>query len=82
MVDSLYVWVGDASGLTTTVATSSFGGGGSINTGSFATTGSNVFIGNQTITGSATGVTVTPSSTHAKDNFGFISTDTLLIAAY
>lgn len=27
-------------------------GGGSINTGSFATTGSNIFIGNQTITGS------------------------------
>jgi hypothetical protein len=47
-----YVWVGDSSGRTTTVATSSFGGGGTIPTGSFATTGSNTFIGNQTITGS------------------------------
>ena len=47
-----YVWVGDANGRTTTVATSSFGGGGTINTGSFAITGSNTFRGNQTITGS------------------------------
>jgi hypothetical protein len=47
-----YVWVGDSTGKTVTVATSSFGGGGTINTGSFATTGSNNFIGNQTITGS------------------------------
>ena len=108
-----YVWVGNASGITTTVSTSSFGGGGgtipagtisgsaqitalgfvsssvtasslitasfdngtrnltftkgdattfavnipdvsgsTINTASFATTGSNLFIGNQTITGS------------------------------
>ena len=47
-----YVWVGDSTGRTVTVATSSFGGGASINTGSFATTGSNVFVGNQTITGS------------------------------
>jgi hypothetical protein len=46
-----YVWVGDSSGRTTTVATSSFGGGGTINTGSFATTGSNAFIGNQTVVG-------------------------------
>jgi hypothetical protein len=45
-----YVWVGNASGLTTTVSTSSFGS--TINTGSFATTGSNSFNGNQTITGS------------------------------
>ena len=30
----------------------SWGGGGTINTGSFATTGSNRFVGNQTITGS------------------------------
>ena len=44
-----YVWVGNASGRTTTVATSSFGGGGTINTGSFATTGSNTFVGDQTI---------------------------------
>jgi hypothetical protein len=35
-----YVWVGNASGISTTVATSSFGGGTSINTGSFLTTGS------------------------------------------
>ena len=46
-----YVWVGDSTGKTTTVATSSFAGG-TINTGSFATTGSNNFVGNQTITGS------------------------------
>jgi hypothetical protein len=45
-----YVWVGDSSGKTTTVSTSSFGS--TINTGSFATTGSNTFIGNQTISGS------------------------------
>jgi hypothetical protein len=49
-----YVWVGNASGRTVTVATSSFGGGGSIDTGSFATTGSNTFIGNQIITGNVT----------------------------
>ena len=42
-----YVWVGNASGKTKTVPTSSFGG--TINTGSFATTGSNTFIGAQTI---------------------------------
>jgi hypothetical protein len=44
-----YTWVGDANGRTALVATSSFGGGGSINTGSFATTGSNNFIGVETI---------------------------------
>ncbi len=68
-----YVWVGNASGLTTTVATSSFGGGGgTIPAGTvsssqqildyniFATTGSNTFIGNQRITGSldASGSTI------------------------
>jgi len=42
-----YVWVGNASGVSTTVATSSFGT--TIDTGSFATTGSNNFIGVQTI---------------------------------
>jgi uncharacterized coiled-coil protein SlyX len=47
-----YVWVGNASGVSTTVATSSFGGGGTINTGSFATTGSNSFNGDQNVTGS------------------------------
>ena len=35
-----YVWVGDSSNKTKLVPTSSFGGGGSINTGSFATTSS------------------------------------------
>jgi len=46
-----YVWVGDSTGRTITVATSSFGGGGSgsIDTSSFATTGSNTFTGTQTI---------------------------------
>ena len=47
-----YTWVGNGSNVSTLVATSSFGGGGTINTGSFATTGSNSFNGNQTITGS------------------------------
>ena len=42
-----YAWVGNASGRTVAVATSSFGGGGN-----FATTGSNSFNGNQIITGS------------------------------
>ena len=44
------VWVGDASGVPVQVSTGSFGGGGTIDTGSFATTGSNTFVGNQTIT--------------------------------
>jgi len=44
-----YVWVGDSTGRTVTVATSSFGT--TTNTGSFATTGSNTFIGNQYISG-------------------------------
>jgi hypothetical protein len=47
-----YAWVGDVNDVPQAIPTSSFGGGGSINTGSFATTGSNTFIGNQTITGS------------------------------
>jgi hypothetical protein len=45
-----YTWVGNGNDKTTLVATSSFGG--TINTASFATTGSNTFIGNQTISGS------------------------------
>jgi hypothetical protein len=45
-----YAWVGNGSNVSTLVATSSFGGGGTIDTGSFATTGSNTFTGNQTIT--------------------------------
>ena len=52
------VWVGDASGRNTLVPTSSFGGGGSINTGSFATTGSNTFVGTQNITSSLDGITL------------------------
>jgi hypothetical protein len=44
-----YVWAGDSNGRTQAVPTSSFGGGGTINTGSFATTGSNNFTGGQTI---------------------------------
>ena len=45
-----YAWVGNGVGRAEAVATSSFVV--SINTGSLATTGSNTFIGNQTITGS------------------------------
>ena len=48
-----YAWVGNSLGQNTEVATSSFAGT-TINTGSFATTGSNTFIGNQIITGSIT----------------------------
>jgi hypothetical protein len=44
-----FTYVGDANGRTVLVATSSFGGGGSIATGSFATTGSNTFTGDQTL---------------------------------
>ena len=47
-----HVFVGNSSGKTTTVATSSFGS--TINTGSFATTGSNTFTGNQIIDGGNT----------------------------
>ncbi len=46
-----YTWVGDGSGVPQAVATSSFAGA-TIDTGSFATTGSNVFVGDQTISGS------------------------------
>ena len=60
-----FVYVGNASGITTTVSTSSFGGG-TIDTGSFATTGSNTFNGNQTITGS---VSITGSLTTAGNMF-------------
>lgn len=47
-----YAWVGDFQGISKAVATSSFGGGGSINTGSFATTGSNTFFGSNTFNNS------------------------------
>ena len=43
-----FTYVGNSSNISTLVATSSFGS--TINTGSFATTGSNTFVGNQTIT--------------------------------
>jgi hypothetical protein len=43
-----FTYVGNASGITTTVATSSF----ATNVSNLATTGSNNFVGNQTITGS------------------------------
>jgi len=43
-----YAWVGDANNQPQPIATSSFGGG-TIDTGSFATTGSNTFVGTQTI---------------------------------
>jgi len=46
-----YTWVGNSNNKTTLVPTSSFGT--TINTGSFATTGSNTFTGNQIIDGSA-----------------------------
>jgi hypothetical protein len=58
------VYVGNASGITTTVSTSSFGS--TIDTGSFATTGSNSFNGNQTITGS---VNISGSLTTAGNMF-------------
>ena len=45
-----FTYVGDSNNRTKLVATSSFGS--SINTGSFATTGSNTFYGDQSITGS------------------------------
>jgi predicted nucleic acid-binding Zn-ribbon protein len=49
-----YVLVGDASGRSYEVATSSFSGGGGspIDTGSFATTGSNTFVGSQILSSS------------------------------
>lgn len=52
-----YVWVGNASGKTTTVATSSFGGGGA----AFPYTGSAVITGSLGITGSLSGLPITLS---------------------
>ena len=49
-----YAWVGDANNQPQPIATSSFGGGGTIDTGSFATTGSNTFNGDETINGTNT----------------------------
>ena len=57
-----YAYVGDGSGKTSAVATSSFAGA-TINTGSFATTGSNLFIGEQTLSdSSANASTISPWS--------------------
>jgi hypothetical protein len=56
-----FTYVGNSSNISTLVATSSFGT--SINTGSFATTGSNTFTGNQTIsTAGNTQLTLTASA--------------------
>ena len=44
-----YALVGGVGNVSKLVATSSFGGGTTINTGSFATTGSNLFTGDQTL---------------------------------
>ena len=55
-----YAWVGDGNGEPQAVATSSFAGA-TIDTGSFATTGSNVFVGDQTISGSTTFQDVNPA---------------------
>jgi hypothetical protein len=58
-----YVWAGGAGNVSTLVATSSFAGGGTIDTGSFATTGSNVFTGDQTFVDAAgNSVTLTDAS--------------------
>ena len=62
-----YVWVGNASGITTTVATSSFGGGGA----AFPYTGSAQITGSLGITGSLSGLvnTLTISSNTASMDF-------------
>jgi len=52
-----YVWVGNSSGITTTVATSSFGGGGA----AFPYTGSAQITGSLGITGSLSGLPITLS---------------------
>jgi hypothetical protein len=62
-----YAWVGNSSGVIQQVATSSFGGGGTIDTGSFATTGSNQFIGDQGITGSLSVLGVSGSGNNPLD---------------
>jgi len=56
-----YVWVGNADGVATPTSTGSFGGGGTIDTGSFATTGSNTFDGDQTINGKIEVIQSTPT---------------------
>jgi hypothetical protein len=62
-----YAWVGNSLGQNTQVATSSFGS--TIDTGSFATTGSNTFTGNQTITTSGnTDVTIQSTAISGQTN--------------
>jgi len=63
-----YVWVGNASGVTTTVSTGSFGGGG----GGFPFTGNAVITGSLGISGSMFGgvVTLSVASSTASVNFG------------
>jgi hypothetical protein len=56
-----YAWVGDSNGVPQPIATSSFAV--SIDTGSFATTGSNNFLGNQDVSGSVSS-TINQSNTH------------------
>ena len=72
-----YTYVGNSSGRTTLVATSSFGSGGTINTGSFATTGSNTFRGQQTIDSPSsyggTGLTMVSSSINFNGSGGRIN---------
>jgi hypothetical protein len=74
-----YAYVGDGSGKTSAVATSSFAGA-TINTGSFATTGSNVFIGDETFAnegGFGTTLTSFSSSLVFTPKGGFASSSSL-----
>jgi hypothetical protein len=75
-----YVWAGGVGNVTTLVATSSFAGG-TINTGSFATTGSNTFVGNQTIDGSnKIGFGTTPNDVYINSpSNGFTNVDLNII---
>jgi hypothetical protein len=54
------------------------GGGGSIDTGSFATTGSNTFVGNQTISGSASIINYTDGGIQTLKVVPFISTSAFI----
>ena len=56
-----YAWVGDSSGVSTLVATSSFGG--AIPAGLYATLGANTFTGSQTITGTSLNIYAAGPST-------------------
>jgi hypothetical protein len=78
-----YAWVGNSSGVIQAVATSSFGGGGTIDTGSFATTGSNEFIGDQGITGSLSVLGVSGSDNNPLDvNSGYNAGDRVSIGFF